>query len=177
MVNDAHERSLHLGLNHTLTHVRQHYWIPQARQFIKKLLRHCVTCRKVNGKPYKAPDPPPLPTTRLVDSHPFTVTGVDFTGAIYVKTSTGQEKVYICLFTCANTRAVHLEVVTDLTVPTFVAAFRRFASRKSLPKVMISDNASTYQSAADELTQLLTKTVSTRSDLNHPYHNQTYRMF
>ena len=155
VINDAHERSLHSGLNHTLTHVRQHYWIPQARQFIKKLLRHCVTCRKVNGKPYKAPDPPPLPKTRLVDSHPFTVTGVDFTGAIYLKTSPGQEKVYICLFTCANTRAVHLEVVTDLTVPTFVAAFRRFASRKSLPKVMISDNASTYQSAADELTQLL----------------------
>ena len=155
VVNDAHERSLHSGLNHTLTHVRQHYWIPQARQFIKKLLRHCVTCRKVNGKPYKAPDPPPLPTIRLVDSHPFTVTGVDFTRALYVKTSTGQEKVYICLFTCANTRAVHLEVVTDLTVPTFVAAFRRFVSRKSLPKVMISDNASTYQSAADELTKLL----------------------
>ena len=129
VVNDAHERSLHSGLNHTLTHVRQHYWIPQARQFIKKLLRHCVTCRKVNGKPYKGPDPPPLPTIRLVDSHPFTVTGVDFTGALYVKISAGQEKVYIWLFTCANTRAVHLEVLTDLTVPTFVAAFRRFASR------------------------------------------------
>ena len=119
------------------------------------MLRHCVTCRKVNGKPYKAPDPPPPPTIRLVDSHPFTVTGVDFAGALYVKTPTAQEKVYMCLFTSANTRAVHLEVVTDLTVPTFVAAFRRFASRKSLPKVVISDNASTYQSAAEELAQLL----------------------
>jgi transposase InsO family protein len=63
--------------------------------------------------------------------------------------------VYICLFTCASTRAVHLEVVTDLTVPTFIEAFRRFASRKSLPKVLISDNASTYQSAAEELLKLL----------------------
>ena len=155
VVNDAHKRSLHSGLNHTLTHVRQHYWIPKARQFIKKLLRCCVTCRKVNCQPYKAPDPPPLPALRLVDSNPFTVTGVDFTGAVFVKSTRGQEKVYICLFTCAHTRAVHLEVVTDLTVPTFVAAFRRFASRKSLPKVMISDNASTYQSAAEELSQLL----------------------
>jgi transposase InsO family protein len=63
---------------------------------------------------------------------------------------------YICLFTCASTRAVHLEVVTDLAVPTFISeAFRRFASRKSLPKVLISDNASTYQSAAEELLKLL----------------------
>ncbi|XP_028407550.1 uncharacterized protein LOC114530168 [Dendronephthya gigantea] len=106
VVNDAHKTALHSGLNHTLTHVRQRYWIPKARQFIKKLLRRCVTCRKVNGQPYRAPTPPPLPAFRLVDSHPFTVTGVDFTGAIYVKTP------------------------------------------------QVSDNASTYQSAADELTQL-----------------------
>ena len=55
------------------------------------------------------------------------------------------------LFTCASTRAVHPKVVTDLSVPTFIEAFCRFTSRKSLPKIMISDNASTYQSAADLL--------------------------
>jgi hypothetical protein len=47
-----------------------------------------------------------------------------------------------------------IERVTNLTVPTFMSAFRRFASRKSLPKIMVSDNASTYQSAAEELTLL-----------------------
>ena len=45
----------------------------------------------------------------------FTLTGVDFTRALYVKQSNREEgKVYICLFTCATSRAVHLEVVTDL---------------------------------------------------------------
>ncbi len=158
VINDAHKRLQHAGLNQTLTHIRQKYWIPTARQYIKKTLRRCVTCRKVLGTPYTAPDPPPLPTYRMIDSHPFTVTGVDFTGAIYVKTPQGQEKVYICLFTCANTRAVHLEVVPNLTVPTFMSAFRRFASRKSLPRIMVSDNASTYQSAAEELTLLFNST-------------------
>jgi hypothetical protein len=81
-----------------------------------------------------APDPPPLPFYRMTDSHPFTVTGLDFTGAIYVKTPRGQEKVYICLFTCANTRAVHLEVVTNLTVPTFITAFltKNYGVRQSI---------------------------------------------
>lgn len=99
----------------------------------------------------------------MADSHPFTVTGVDFSGAIFVKTPRGQEKVYICLFTCANTRAVHLEVVSSLTVPSFIAALRRFASRKSLPQVIISDNASTYQSAAEELTRLFRSAELTTS--------------
>ena len=155
IVRDAHERTLHSGVNSTLTYLRQRYWIPTGRQYVKKIIRRCVTCRKTIGKAYTIPDPPPLPANRTSDTHPFTVTGVDFTGEIYVKSTHGLSKVYICLFTCANTRAVHLEVVNDLTVPTFIEAFRRFSSRKSLPRIMISDNASTYQSAAEELLKLL----------------------
>ena len=52
-------------------------------------------------------------------------------------------------------RAIRLEIVTDLTVETFLLAFRRFASRRSLPQILVSDNASTSLAAADELQQLL----------------------
>ena len=56
-------------------------------------------------------------------------------------------------FTCASTRAVHLDVVLNLTVKSFLQAFRQFVSQKSLPRIMISDNASTYMSASAELSQ------------------------
>jgi len=91
----------------------------------------------------------------LRESVPFTITGIDFTGALYVRHNSIETKVYICLFTCATSRAIHLEVVTDLSVETFLLAFRRFASRRSLPKIVVSDNASTYMAAAEELQQLL----------------------
>ena len=103
------------------------------------------------AKPYQAPDPPPLTVTRTQASRPFQVTGVDFTGALYVRSTEGEKKVYVCLFTCAVTRAVHLEVVTDLSVETFLIALRRFSSRRSTPSVMMSDNVSTYQATTDEL--------------------------
>ena len=61
----------------------------------------------------------------------------------------------MCLFTCATSRAVHLEVVTDLSTATFMLAFRRFVGRRSLPELMISDNASTCEAAAHELKHLL----------------------
>ena len=121
---------------------------------MKKIINKCVTCRKICGTAYNPPDPPPLPKARLQETRPFEITGVDFTGALCVKQSGIESKAYICLFTCATTRAIHLEVVTDLTVPTFILAFRRFAARKSLPKLMMSDNASTYLSAAEELKKL-----------------------
>ena len=66
-----------------------------------------------------------------------------------------ESKVYICLFTCATSQAVHLEVETDLSVPIFLLVFRRFAAWRSLPQIMMSDNATTYTSAAEELTELL----------------------
>ena len=125
----------------TICHLRQKYWIPTIRQCVKSQLRKCTTCRMVNSKPYIAPDPPPLPTYRLENSPPFTVTGIDFSGVLYVREKIGIEsKAYVCLFTCASTRAIHLELVHDLTEESFMQAFRRFVSRRSLPQLIISDN-------------------------------------
>ena len=154
IIRSTHLRLLHAGTNSTLTALRQEFWVPTARQRVKSIIRKCTTCKKYSGKFYPNPDPAPLPEIRVRDAPPFTVTGVDFTGALYVQEHNQESKVYICLYTCANTRAIHLEVVTDLSVDMFLLSFRRFASRRSLPSIMVSDNASTYQSAAEELQQL-----------------------
>ena len=163
IIHTTHKKQLHGGVNSTLTAIRQCYWIPSARQVIRKLLRHCVTCQKVQGKPYQIPDPPPLIKERIQNAQPFEFTGVDFTGALYVRNGGDESKVYICLFTCAVSRALHLEIVTDLTVETFLQAFRRFSSRKSLPKILISDNASTYMAAAEELLKLFNSPLLTET--------------
>ena len=67
-------------------------------------------------------------------------------------------KVYLYLFTCATTCAVHLGIIQDLSTETFLLAFHKLAGRRSLPKLMISDNRSTYMSAAEELRSLMEKT-------------------
>ena len=154
IIRDIHEKHCHAGTNGTVTYLHEMYWIPAARQCVRYILKQCVVCNKVSGTHYRAPDPPPLPKHRVQMMNPFSVTGVDFTGALYIRTTNGEDKVYICLFTCANTRAVHLEVVSDLSEETFLQAFRRFASRKSLPQLMVSDNASTFMAASEELKHL-----------------------
>ena len=151
IIKDTHKKLHHGGTAITVTAIRQVFWIPTIRQRVRSILRRCVTCAKTMGKPYKTPDPPPLPKTRVGSARPFAVTGVDFTGTLYVKEPVGEHKAYICLFTCASTRAIHLEIVTDLSTETFLLAFQRFASRRSLPSIILSDNASTYLAAAEEL--------------------------
>ena len=167
IVTDAHRSQLHAGVNQTVIHLRQKFWITAMRQYVKTVLRHCVTCRKVTGKPYRAPESPPLPRVRVNEESPFTVTGVDFTGALHTKeTNSFRRKAYICLFTCASTRAVHLELVSDLSEESFLLAFRRFVSRRSLPKLMISDNGTTFQAAANQLRRLF-NSLNVQTELHH----------
>lgn len=86
------------------------------------------------------------PKVRLHDTAPFTV---DFTGVLYVHCGEEEDKAYVCLFTWATTHAVHLKFF--LSTATFLLAFWHFAGQKSLPNVVISENGSTYLSAAEDL--------------------------
>ncbi len=88
VVKDAHSRLLHAGASSTITFLRQKYWIPAIRQNVKSVLHKCTSCKRINGKPYVAPDPPPLPKYRVSDVKPFTYTGVDFSGALQVRDNT-----------------------------------------------------------------------------------------
>ncbi|XP_006811861.1 uncharacterized protein LOC100373153 [Saccoglossus kowalevskii] len=153
LILNAHASVLHARVQSTVTHIRQRYWIAKIRRVVGRLLHSCVTCRKVSGKPYQTPLQAPLQSCRVNITPPFTVTGVDFTGALHVKSpeTAKKTKSYVCLFTCAVTRAVHLELMPNLSTQSFLLAFCRFVARRSLPGKLISDNAST---AANELNQL-----------------------
>ena len=77
----------------------------------------------------------------------FSVTGIDFAGPLFCA-DVHDEKFYICLFTCAVTRAVHLELCETLSTSDFILALRRFSSRRGLASVLYSDNAKTFKAAA-----------------------------
>ena len=87
-----------------------------------------------------------------INVHPV----LNFTGSLNIRNKDKSiSKVYVCLFTCAATRAIHLEIVNDLTEKTFLQAFRRFVSRKSVPKIVMSDNATTFVAASNSLKHLM----------------------
>ena len=95
-----------------------------------------------------------LPEFRVRRAAPFENSGVDFAGLLFAKTKSGMSKVYIALFTCCVTRAVHLELVQDLTAATFLRCLRGFVGSRGAPKIMVSDNAKTFKAAAKALRKL-----------------------
>ena len=91
---------------------------------------------------------PPLPHFRVQESFPFTCIGVDYAGLLYIKGP--QPKAWIVLFTCCVTRALHLDLVLDMSTETFIRCFRQFAARRGIPRKIVSDNSKTFKSASKE---------------------------
>ena len=76
-------------------------------------------------------------------SPPFAYTGVDYFGRLYCSDRSGNGKVWVVLVTCLALRAIHLDLVWDLTADQFFFALRHFMSRRGTPKQPLSDNRST----------------------------------
>lgn len=171
VVNEVHHQVNHSGLRVTLTTLREKYWVPRGRALVKDFIKHCIICTRYSGKPFAMENPPSLPEMRVDDGPPFSNTGVDYAGPLYVKDiNLKQEdntcsKVYVALFTCAATRAVHLELVPDCSADSFLFAFRRFSSRRGLPYRMISDNAKNFK-ASQKIIQKIARSQVVQSYLS-----------
>ena len=81
-------------------------------------------------------------------SVPFAQAAVDYTGHYYIRDGQGGKvKIYILIFTCFNTRAVHLEAVSSMSTAEFILAFVRFVNRYGIPLAIYSDNAKSFLQA------------------------------
>ena len=101
----------------------------------------------------------PLPKFRVEANFPYTSTGIDYLGPLTVKNIFGpceeMYKVHIALYTCASSRAVHLDLVTDLSCIAFVRSLKRFISRYGVSELYISDNATCF--SGPELSSFVTQ--------------------
>ena len=112
-------------MSSTLCEIRFQFWLPKGRQTVKNSLKSCAHCKRLLARPFPQPGPPPLPRERVTFQRAFYYTGLDYTGAIQIKDEFSQKmvKVYVCLFTCSSSRAVHLELAKDMTASTFLCLF------------------------------------------------------
>ncbi|XP_029175540.1 uncharacterized protein LOC114944008 [Nylanderia fulva] len=154
LIDHAHRISLHGGVQLVLRTLRQNYWLLGGRSTVKFRIRQCIVCARY-AKQQASQLMGDLPSPRVNPSSPFTHTGVDYAGPFFLTpfVSRGQKtrKHYIALFICLATKAIHIELVEDYSAAGFLAAFRRFASRRGLPQKLYSDNGTNFHGADREL--------------------------
>lgn len=142
LIDHFHKLYLHVGPQTLQFLISQTYWIMSARDAVRMRTRRCVRCFRTRPS---APQPPmaPLPAARVNALRPFLHVSVDFAGHFYLKSTKFRNakiyKSYICVFVCMSTKAVHLELVPDLSTDSFLNALRRFISRRGLCTDIYSD--------------------------------------
>ena len=160
IIRDAHLRTAHGGPKDTLVELRSRYWVTKARTVVRQVLHRCPRpCKRLEGQAFKSVEASQLPTFRVQRSYPFANTGVDYLGPALVRQVYDHDnvmhKVWIVLYTCAVTRAVHLDLVPDSSASTFLRSLKRFIGRRGVPNLMISDNATCFKNEEVRLNEEL----------------------
>ncbi|XP_053686318.1 uncharacterized protein LOC128735858 [Sabethes cyaneus] len=133
-IQQMHVELLHVGQTGLLNALRQRYWLLKGRSIIRFITRRCVKCFRTH------PTTPNqlmgnLPASRVMPSPPFAITGVGYAGPFWIKQGSRRPtltKAYVAVFVCMATKAVHLEVVSDLSTDAFLASLRRLIARRGM---------------------------------------------
>ena len=157
LIRDIHEINLHAGIQSTLYTVRERFWILNGKNQIRSIIHRCIECIRQKPQMMHA-QMADLPEPRVTEAPAFWCTGVDFFGPILIKEKKDRNrsfiKTYGCVFVCMASKAVHIELATDLSSEGFLAALRRFISRRGIPAHIYSDNGTNFVGANRELLEI-----------------------
>lgn len=156
LIKHHHQKCKHQGRHLTEGAVRSAgYWVMGAKRLISSLLNSCVICRKLRRK-LETQKMGNIPDFRCKPSPPFTYVGVDTFGPWEVtarKTRGGiaNAKRWAILFTCLTSRAVHIELVDEMTSSAFINSLRRFVAMRGKVTEFYSDRGTNFVGSTDAL--------------------------
>lgn len=170
IVKHYHLQTLHGGPLIVQSTIQQQYWILSLRSLVRQCIFKCLICYKLKAKTL-TPPMSDLPAVRFEQVRAFLNVFVDYAGFFVLKESTRRNartyKAYLAIFICMSTKAMHLEVVTDLSAAAFLAALDRFTSRRGLAAKIYSDNGTNFVGAARHLKEVYTLLCNSEEISNH----------
>ena len=150
---------MHAGPTALMAILSRIYYILGSRSLVREITGHCTKCRRAYART-STQLMGELLQARSRPAPTFSQVGVDFAGPISLKLGHTRKpvivKAYIGLFVCPVTKAVHIELVSDLSTDAFLAAFRRFVARWGYPTDVHSDNGTNFIGAKRELVDIYT---------------------
>ena len=153
-------QSMHQKFEHSVgrqmakNKVREHgYLILGLDNLLKEVKASCFDCKARDNKPYEQ-KMSAIPSFRFEKPlQAFSKTGLDFAGPFHIKVGRAKQRLksYVLVFTCLQTRAVHLEVTNDQSTASVMNAFSRFIDVRGMPNEFLSDNWKSFTSPEKEL--------------------------
>ncbi|XP_037930897.1 uncharacterized protein LOC119665732 [Teleopsis dalmanni] len=155
-MEQVHKKYMHCGPQSLLANIRERYWPIKGKLMARSVVQHCVRCTKAIPRFYEQLMGN-LPATRVQPRRPFLTTEVDFCGPFWIHyriRGKRPQKAYIAVYCCFTTKAVHLEVVSDLTTDAFIGSLKRFIARRGHCRNLFCGNATNFVGANNQLIEL-----------------------
>lgn len=154
LADAAQKTMLHAGIQRSQQFLRHKYWVIGSRMLLITIISNCIPCFR-QRKETKHQLMAQLPEERVNPGRAFQSSAVDYAGPVHIKRYNAQrtkiiDKGYIALFVCTRIKAVHLELVSNMTTEAFLAAFTRFSNRRGRIHELTADNGTTFQGAEKE---------------------------
>ncbi|XP_062600914.1 uncharacterized protein LOC134262527 [Saccostrea cucullata] len=157
ILSHAHKETFHQGRGITLNKLRSlGYWIVGGSKTVASYIRQCVICRKLR-RPTETQRMADLPKERMEPSLPFTYCGMDCFGPFIVKQGRKEIKRYGLLFTCMCSRAIHIEMLDDMSTDAFINGLRCFIAIRGTVRQLRSDQGTNFIGAKNEFQKALNK--------------------
>ena len=118
LAKQVHPQAKHAGPAAMLAILAEQYCIPGDKKLLRAISRSCTACQQAYAHT-ATQMMGQLPADRVRPAPPFSVVGLDFAGPFLCKRGNPRKptlvKAYACVFVCFVSKAVHLELVSDLT--------------------------------------------------------------
>ena len=179
LINDVHAACAHIGPYTLISELRKLYYISKAYSTVKKILKDCITCKRLNAKPVKLNqssyrefrlDPPKVP---------FRSVFVDYFGPYEVKLEKNRTKVWILCITCLWTRAINLKLCRDQSMQNCLRGLQMHIHEYGLPQSVFSDLGTNIVATSNVIRDFLkdseTKTYLQQHDIKEVSFNHYYK--
>lgn len=152
IIIDAHRKTRCGGVQLITQYTRVQYWIPGIRDEARRHIHQCVPCARYSKRVYEQMMGD-LPPERVQPGKPFLHSGIDYAGPLEIRQldkkglDIVKRKCWIAIFVCLKTRAVHIDIVNDLSAIAFIACYERFIARRGRCEKLFSDNGTAFVGA------------------------------
>lgn len=151
LVTYHHQLNHHVGTETIVADLREKAWIISVRETVKRIANKCMICRIRKAKPER-PISAALHAARTAFHLPaFSHVGVDCFGPIEVIQGRTRVVRNVALFTCLTSRAIHMEILHDMTADKMLGAIRRMIGRRGRLLSLYSDNGTNFTGAHSQM--------------------------
>ena len=155
IILDIHKMFLHFGVYTVLRELRNRFWILSGFSTVRKLLRNCVTCKKVNERPIKLSQNS-YREFRSSPSHvPFGSIFIYLIGPINARFEGKVRKTWLLIVTCLYTRAISLHICLSADTPEFLRCLQLHVYRYGMFQLCLSDLGTQLKAGAAVISDFL----------------------